>query len=85
MNKLTETGNTKITSAIGKVGKVYLPIPEKRKGNGVVQIVIQGITQEIEALTDGERLESGSSVQVIEVIEPNLVLVLGSGIFSGTK
>jgi len=85
MNKLTETGNTQITNAIGKVGKVYLPIPEKRKGNGVVQIVVQGITQEIEALTDGARLESGASVQVIEVIEPNLVLVLGSGIFSESK
>lgn len=85
MSKLTETGNTEVSSAVGKIGKVYLPIPEKRKGNGVIQVVMQGSTQELEAITDGEKLVSGTSVQVIEVMGANLVLVIGSDVFEANK
>ncbi len=85
MSRLTETGNVTVSSAVGKIGKVYLPIPEKRSGNGVIQVVMQGVTQELEALTDGEKLDSGASVQVIEAIGPNLVLVIGSDVFAANQ
>ncbi|NQU05074.1 MAG: hypothetical protein HQ568_03205 [Calditrichaeota bacterium] len=74
-SKLTESGNVKIKNAVGSVGTVYISIPEKRSGSGVVQLVLQGATQEITSMTDGEKIESGISVEVKEILRGNIALV----------
>lgn len=74
-SKLTESGNTKITSAVGKVGTVYISVPEKRSGTGVIQLVMQGATQEINAMTDGEKIDVNKSVKVTEILDGNIALV----------
>jgi len=74
-SKLTESGNSKIINAVGKVGTVYISIPEKRTGTGVVQIVLQGATQEIPSMTNGEKIDSGISVKVQEILSSNIALV----------
>jgi hypothetical protein len=74
-NKLNESGNTNITSAVGQVGTVYISVPEKRNGTGVIQLVIQGATQEINAMTDGDKIEANKSVKVTEILNGNIALV----------
>ena len=74
-NKLTESGNIRVESAIGQVGKVYLSIPGERQGTGMVQLVMQGVTQEMDAMTDGEKLSVGTAVKVLEVMDGNILLV----------
>lgn len=78
-NKLTESGNLDLKNAVGKTGSVYLPIPAKRAGTGVIQVVVQGMTQELSAVTDGEKLETGKSIQVVELLGHNTTLVIGTG------
>lgn len=74
-SRLTESGNVRIGSAVGQVGTVYITIPEKRSGTGVIQIVMQGTTQELTTMTDGEELPAGKSVKVSEIISGNIALV----------
>jgi len=73
--KLTESGNIRIESAIGQVGTVYISIPGGRHGTGVMQLVMQGVTQEMNAMTNGEKLPAGAAVKVLEVMEGNILLV----------
>ncbi len=74
-SRLTESGNVKIDSAIGQLGSVYLTIPPKREGQGIVQLVMQGVTQELNAITDGDKLQTGTAVEVKQVVGGNIVLV----------
>ena len=73
--RLTESGNVQIDSAVGQVGTVYLSIPAKRSGTGIVQLVMQGVTQELNAMTDEDKIPTSTSVQVSEVISGNIILV----------
>ncbi len=66
--KLRNDGNIDNKNALGTSGKVYLTIPAARKGEGKVQIMIQGSFVERNAVTDDkEPIETGSEVVVIGV------------------
>lgn len=74
--KLSESGTMNLENTIGLSGSVYLTIPAKRSGKGKVQLVVQGATQEIDAITyDQEDYKTGMNVTVIEKIDDNTVLV----------
>lgn len=75
MSRLTESGNISLTNAVGAIGTVYLPIPHRRSGSGQVQLSIQGSIREIEAMTDGEPLPTGTLVQVTTQVNNQIVLV----------
>ncbi|MBN1925969.1 MAG: hypothetical protein JW798_09045 [Prolixibacteraceae bacterium] len=77
MSKLSESGTLNLNNAKGKVGTVYLTIPEKRSGMGQVQIKVQGF-QTLDAMTDGEALSTGSIVEVLEIINNEILLVKAS-------
>lgn len=62
-------------SAVGCQGKVYLTVPAERSGAGKVQITINNSVREYEALTDGDALQTGAAVVVVEVIDGNTLLV----------
>lgn len=75
IQKLAEDNTFKIENALNKSGSVYLRIPAHKTGNGKIQVSINGSFKEIDALTEGELLESGSTVRIIKIINQNLVLV----------
>ncbi len=82
LSKFTETGNVQLSNALGKIGNVYLSIPGKREGKGAVQVAVQGILQELDAITDGDKLSSGTSIQVVDVLSNNTVVVAPSDTLS---
>ncbi len=62
--------------AVGCLGKVYLTIPENRKGMGKVQITIKNAVREYEAVTDDdEPLKTGEAIKVVEVLNQSTLLV----------
>jgi len=73
--KLETNGAFDITHTLHKTASVYLRIPAERKGHGKVQISQGGSVQEIDALTDGAELASGTLVRILEVIDRQTVLV----------
>jgi membrane protein implicated in regulation of membrane protease activity len=75
MSRLGESGNIRSEYAIGKTAVVYIPISAKRSRAGKVQLAINGVTCEFDALTDGDLLKTGEPVIVESVINGNLLLV----------
>ena len=77
LSRMQQSGNIDVFKvAVGCQGKVYLTIPEERKGNGKVQITINDSVREYDAVTDSESpLRTGTSIKVIEVLDSSTLLV----------
>ncbi len=75
MMKLESNGAFDINTAEGKTCSVYLRIPGNRSGTGKVQISFDGSVQEIDAVTDGEMIPTGTKVVVMEILNNNILLV----------
>ncbi len=74
--KLQSSGNIVLGYAVGKVGTVYIPIPEKMKGSGKINITIQERFLEVDAVTNADRkLATGESVRVVATDESGMVVV----------
>ncbi len=74
-SRMEQSGNIDLKNAVGCKGNVYLKIPAAKKGEGKVQIAVQGAVREYDALTEGEELETGAPVVVKRVINDNTLLV----------
>ncbi len=72
--KLTEDNTFDINQLLHKTGEVYLFIPEHLTGRGKVQISHKGTNHELDAMTEGERIPSGSVV-IVGRIEQNILIV----------
>lgn len=69
LSRLESDGTFDIKTAIGKNAMVYLLIPSKRKGHGVISISTQGRRTEINAYTDDDdSIMTGSTVKIKEII-----------------
>lgn len=74
-NRLSETGNIDPLEMTFQTGKVYLRIPGHQKGKGKIHITISNRLLEVDAITDGPEIPFGFEVKVLEVLQPDLVLV----------
>lgn len=74
-SRLTEEGNLDLKDAIFARGEVYLPIPANKNGVGKVHVHLQGSLREMDAVTDGDTLPTGTSVRIVEVIDEEVLLV----------
>ena len=71
MHKLRHDGTLRIEIAVGKRGKVYIPVPGNRDGAGKVQLRLQDRIVEYEAVTAStDKLPTGATVEVVEVVSP---------------
>ena len=75
MSRMEQSGTINMANAVGSKGNVYLKIPGEKRGEGKVQISIQGAIREFDALTTGEELETGAPIRVVEVINDSTLLV----------
>jgi len=75
IQRLAEDNSFKIEDCIGKTGEVYIPIPENKSGKGKVQISVNGSFHELDALSETERIESGTGVLVKEIVSNNILIV----------
>ncbi len=76
--KLSKDNTFKIEDTVGKVSDVYLVIPGENEGRGKIQISVKGSVHEIDAMTEGDKIPTGSKARVIEVIDNQTVLVIKS-------
>lgn len=72
---LQSEGNVQPENAIGKTATVYISIPEKKSNTGKIQLTLQGRIEELEAVTPGDALPSGTPVIVKEIINNNIAVV----------
>jgi hypothetical protein len=75
INKLNESGNINLYNAVNASGRVYLPIPAQRAGTGQVQVSVQGSLREVEAMTDGDALPTGTPIKVLAALNQEILIV----------
>lgn len=75
LSKLNADGTQRIELAVGVEGVVYLAIPAGNAGAGKIHITLQNRLVELEAVTAGERLPTGSQIVVVGVLGPGRVEV----------
>lgn len=75
IQKLGEDNSFKFTNTLNKTADVYLTIPEKKSGKGKVIISINGSFHELDAITENDKIPSGSLVRVLKVENNNILVV----------
>lgn len=74
--RLAQTGNLRITNAIGRTATVNVSIPAGSEGLGKVQVKIQDRLEEFPAITSAaEKLNAGAKVVVVSVVSGNTLEV----------
>ena len=74
--KLQSSGNIDLGSAIGKTGRVYIPIPADAKGSGKITLTVQERFIEAEAVTTASRrLATGEPVRVVATDNAGMLVV----------
>lgn len=74
--RLQSSGNIDLGNAIGKTGRVYIPIPPSAAGHGKINIVVQDKYIEVDAMTTASRkLATGEAVRVVSTDETGLLIV----------
>ena len=75
LHKMSEDNTFKLSNAVGKTGSVYISIPAQKKGTGKIQVSVNGAIHEIDAITEHEKIDSGTMVRVNEIINNNILVV----------
>lgn len=76
LSSMQQSGNINVyKSAVGCHGTVYLTIPGERKGEGKVQISINGSIREYNALTDDDSIPTSTPIKVVEVLDASTLVV----------
>ena len=74
--KLESNSAVGASACVGKSADVYLRIPAARSGKGKIQISLNGVPREFDAITDSsETIPSGAVVVVDEVVNGTVLLV----------
>lgn len=73
--KLSQDNSMKLSSAIGETATVYLTIPGENKGKGKVHVKVNDTLREVEAMTDGETLPTGTMVKVTDTMNEIMLKV----------
>ena len=71
---LRHSGTLSIKNAIGNTATVSISIPGEMAGEGKVSLVVQGRLTDLNAVTEGEELRVGATVQVTDVNQGKLIV-----------
>lgn len=74
IQKLAEDNSFKIQNTLQKSADVYLSIPGQKSGKGKVLISVKGAVHELDAMTEGDRIETGKTVRVIKIDQSILIV-----------
>lgn len=75
VQKLAEDNSFKLSNTLNKTAEVYLTIPENKKGKGKIMISVNGTFHELEAMTENNKIQSGSVVKVVKIESNNILIV----------
>lgn len=73
--KLSTDKTFQTEEAVGMIADTYLRIPGNREGAGKVMVSVRGSMHELEAMTEGEAIPTGTKVRVTKVVGSELLEV----------
>ncbi len=75
-SKLAQNGTFNMKNILGESGRVYIPIPEKSRGVGKVNVSCGERFMEFDAITEEqEALKTGEAVRVVDIIGGGTLVV----------
>lgn len=75
-SKLAQNGTFNVKNLLGECGTVYIPIPEKGKGMGKINVSCGERFMEYDAVTEEqETLNTGTAVRVVDIIAGSTLVV----------
>ena len=74
-SQLEQSGTLNLYHALDQQGEVYIPIPGEGKGQGKIQLKVDGRVRELDAITDGGSLKTGDLIKVTEILDDNVLKV----------
>lgn len=77
--KLKREVSYDMVDAVGKVGTVYMTIPEKGSGIGQVRVSISGRQMTVDAVSAGEKIEAFTAVRVDKLRDDKVLVVIPTG------
>ncbi len=75
IQRLAEDNTFNIKNTLSKSGQVYLTIPARKEGKGKVQISVNGAVHELAAMTEHDKLETGTIVRVTSILDQHILVV----------
>lgn len=75
MRKLNAPGGYDIREALGKTASVYMRIPPKGEGRGQVRMNVDGRRTVVDAVSNGDGIDSFTSVKVIDIRDDDVLVV----------
>jgi hypothetical protein len=75
LRKLSEDNSFQLSHTINKTAEVYLTIPEEKKGTGKIMISVGGSVHVLDAITEHERIKTGSIVRITQIGQNNFLTV----------
>jgi hypothetical protein len=76
LSKAVQSGNIDINNAVGRMATVYYTIPASGKGAGKVQMSVQQVIREYDALSElDEPVPTGRIVRIKSVVDAHTLLV----------
>lgn len=75
VTKLAENNSFTYQSTVNKIGEVYLTIPENMSGKGKVTLNINGSHRELSAMTEHDKLVTGTAIKVERIESDNILIV----------
>ncbi len=69
LSALQASGTVNLDDAIGQSARVYLRIPARSGGAGKITVTVGGQERELQAITPGEELPTGSRVEIVRRVE----------------
>jgi len=76
LSRLHSAGNLELENAVGCAAQVYLRIPARGTGSGKITVTMQGRTVELNAVTAGPEIATGSAVKIIALRDGDTLEVL---------
>lgn len=73
--KLSENASFKTEETLNKTAEVYLTIPGNMEGRGKVLVSVKGSIRELEAMTRGEKINSGATVKIVSADNDSVLIV----------
>jgi len=75
ISQLEKSGCLNLYNALDQPGEVYLSIPAEGRGVGKIHLKVDGKIRELDAITEGESLKTGTPVKVVEIMDGKVLKV----------
>lgn len=75
VQKLGEDNSFKLSNTLNKSAEVYLTIPAHKSGKGKIMISVNGAFHELEAMTEHDKIQTGTVVKITRIENGNILIV----------